>query len=55
VARLLNSGVLSFVLLAITNLTMAAVTAAALRGHGRHLELTATLFFLLLLTLIVTL
>jgi hypothetical protein len=55
VARLLNSGVLSFVLLAITNLTMAAMTAAALRGHGRHLELTATLFFLLLLTLIVTL
>jgi len=55
VARLLDSGVLSFLLLAMINATITAVTEAALRSRGRHLDMSATLFFLLLLTLIVTL
>jgi len=54
-ARLLDSGVLSFLLLAATNAGIVAIAATVVRGHGRHLDVTAALFFLLLLTLIVTL
>lgn len=54
-ARQLDSGVLSFLLLGVTNVVLVAVAAALLHGHGRHLDMTAALFFLLLLTLIVTL
>lgn len=54
-AKLMDSGVLSFLLLAATNTGIVTVAAAVVRGHGRHLEVTAALFFLLLLSLIVTL
>jgi len=55
VAGSLNSGVLSFLLLGLTNTTIVFVAKALLRGHGGGLDVTATLFFLLLLTLVVTL
>src|SRR5678815_1173970 len=52
VARQLQSGVLSFLLLGATNAVIVAAAATVLRGH---LDVTAALFFLLLLTLVVTL
>jgi hypothetical protein len=55
IARSLDSGVLSFLLLLVTNTFFAAAVVPVLRGRGRPVDMTAALFFLLLLTLIVTL
>lgn len=54
-ARLLNSGVFSFLLLATTNFGIVAVADALLRTRGGGLDVGTTMFFLLLLTLVVTL
>lgn len=54
-ARLLNSGVLSFLLLATTNAGIVAVADALLRTRGGGLDVGTTMFFMLLLTLVVTL
>jgi hypothetical protein len=54
-ARLLNSGVFSFLLLATTNAGIVAVADALLRTRGGGLDVGQTMFFMLLLTLVVTL
>ncbi len=54
-ARSLDSGILSFLLLAVTNAVIVTGAAALLRGRGGDMDVTAALFFLLILTLIVTL
>lgn len=54
-ARLLNSGVFSFLLLATTNAVIVAVAEALLRTRGGGLDIGTTMFFMLLLTLVVTL
>jgi hypothetical protein len=54
VARLVNSGVFSFLLLVTTNALIVGVADALLRTRGGGLDVGTTMFFLLLLTLVVT-